>query len=95
MKNPNLVMKELFRVTEGPVIIGVYSKEALQMQLRNYKRIGLKGLTYNQDTVRAKGGLISRRFSESRLRKIAQLGNRKLEIPKRTRIGYVALMKQS
>jgi ubiquinone/menaquinone biosynthesis C-methylase UbiE len=71
---PGVALDELLRVVKpnGEVILGVYSENALPVQLRTYRAIGLIVDRYDSEKVKTHEGLVSKRFSRATLEELAK-----------------------
>ena len=95
-ENPDECLKEMIRVVKpkGKVILGVYSEDALEVQLELYKKIGLDVESYNEEAVYGSDDFISRRFSKEKLEDIARQHVAPIEIIKLTPISYIAILRK-
>lgn len=91
---PNIelnVLKEMTRTCKmsGEVIVSVFSDNASQVQIENYKRIGLRGIK-NGKAILTDEGFYSRRFSKEELVELFDKCNLKCKIIKICPINYIA-----
>ena len=86
------VLREMKRVSNlgGEVIISVFSEEAKDSQIENYKRLGLKGITDDGVAVHTDEGFYSRRFARNDLVELFENAGLKPTIIKLCPINYVA-----
>ncbi len=63
------VLSEMKRVTKkgGKIIVSVFSDKAQNSQIKNYSRLGLKGITNTGNAITSDEGFYSRRFSREDL----------------------------
>lgn len=66
------ILKEMKRVTkkDGKIIISVYSENALNTRIEEYKRIGIKLKEIQNGTVYSEDGLILEQFNKEKLKKL-------------------------
>jgi len=92
---PNIeldVLKEMTRVCKkrGEVIVSVFSDNAKEIQIENYKRIGLKGIKDDGKAIHTEEGFYSRRFTKEELNKLFNKCGLKCKIIKICPINYIA-----
>ena len=94
LENPDKCLEEMKRVmkSNGKIILSVYSKNALKMQLRTYKAHGVNIEFYNKDVVRIKEGLTSHRYSKKQLNKFAKKHDFNVVIIKPTQVSYILIL---
>lgn len=105
-EDPDKCLSEMIRVAKpkGRVVLGVYTKNALDFQLQLYREIGLHITGYDDQAVYSeaispedgKSGLICihRRFTKKRLEEIAKNANAKIKIINLTPVSYVAVLQK-
>lgn len=86
------VMKEMSRVVKqsGEVVVSVFSENAKELQLENYKRVGLTGIKDDGIAVHSDEGLYSRRFTKQQLRNLFGAAGLSCEITSICSINYIA-----
>lgn len=99
-EEPDKCLEEMCRVIKqkGKIILGVYSKNALEMQLRTYRAHGRVILAQDEDKVVIGGDnavLTSRRYLMEQLTRMARLHNLEATIFEPTAISYIALFSKS
>lgn len=85
------VLKEMKRVTKkgGKIIISVYSENALEIRIKEYKRIGIKIKKIQDGIVYSENGLILEQFNKEKLKKIFDLIGLDVKIIKLNSISYL------
>jgi len=86
------ILKEMKRVTKkgGRIIVSVYSKKALPIKLKEYKKAGMKLKKIGRDgTIITKEGIVTEQFSKSKLKNIFLKVGLNTKIIKLTPISYL------
>lgn len=85
------ILKEMKRVTKkgGKIIISVYSENALDMRIEEYKRIGIKIKKIQDGTIYSENGLILEQFNKEKLKKIFDSVELEVKIIKLNSISYL------
>ncbi|MCI0542366.1 class I SAM-dependent methyltransferase [bacterium] len=85
------VFQEMVRVTKtgGEVIISVFSDNAKEAQVANYKRLGLTNIHDTGNSIVTGEGLVSRRFTREELENFAVRAGMKNSIHKVAPINYI------
>lgn len=92
--NNGKALSEAYRVLkkDGQIAISVYSKEALQEQLKLYKKAKWKVTYFDDEAVYTKEGLISHRYSLNQVSELLKgAGFKNIEIIKLTPISWIAV----
>ena len=86
------VLKEMKRVCKnrGGIIISVFSENAREVQMENYKRVGLKGVQDDGIAIHTEEGFYSRRFTKQALRSLFEEAGLSCEIIKICPVNYIA-----
>jgi len=77
--------------SSGEVILSVFSEQARDAQIANYKRIGLTGITDLGNAITTAEGMYSRRFSKKELTELMQVVGLECSVSKLCPINYVAI----
>lgn len=90
------VLKEMKRVTkkEGEIIISVFSENAKEAQIENYKRIGLTDIKEDGKAIITSEGMYSRRFTKEDLLNLFKEIGMECTIIKVCSINYVVIAKK-
>ena len=85
------ILKEMKRVTKkgGKIIISVYSEKALDVRIKQYKKIGMKIKKVQNGTVYTKDDLILEQFTKEEIRKIFNSVGLKVKIIELNSISYL------
>jgi len=85
-------LQEMTRVCKkgGEIIISVFSENARDVQIENYKRIGLKEVRDDGDAIKTKEGFYSRRFKKEELEELFRKCGLKCNINKICPVNYIA-----
>ncbi|MEM2089797.1 MAG: class I SAM-dependent methyltransferase [Candidatus Pacearchaeota archaeon] len=85
------ILKEMQRVTKkgGKIIISVYSENALNIRIKEYKRIGIKIKKIQNGTVYSENGLILEQFNKEKLKRLFDLAGLKFKILELNSISYL------
>lgn len=84
-------LNEMKRVCkkDGEIIISVFSENAKNTQIENYRRIGLKEIKDDGNAIHTSEGLYSRRFSEPELTELFKKARLECQIIKICPINYI------
>ncbi len=85
------ILKEMKRVTkkEGKIIISVYSENALDIRIEDYKRIGIKIKKIQNGTIYSENGLILEQFNKEKLKKLFDSAGLNVKIIELNSISYL------
>ncbi|MFH1592507.1 MAG: methyltransferase domain-containing protein [Candidatus Woesearchaeota archaeon] len=86
------VLKEMVRVCKpkGEIIISVFSENAKDVQIENYKRIGLTNVRNKGNAIHTDEGFYSRRFTREDLMKLFWKARLKSKITRVCSVNYMA-----
>jgi len=91
------VLKEMIRTCKsgGEIIVSVFSENAVETQIENYKRIGLKEIRDDGKAIHTKEGLYSRRFTKEDLKNLfKEAGLEEPKIIKICSVNYIAIARK-
>ena len=96
-ENPDKCLEEMLRVVkpDGEVILGIYSQNALETQLKTYKQVGLDIQFFDKESVYTKEGLVSRRFTREKLLEAAKQHGVQIQVIELTSISYIAIIRKA
>lgn len=85
------ILKEMKRVTQkgGRVIISVYSENALNTRIKEYKKIGIKINKIQNGTVYTNDGLTLEQFSKEKIKRIFKAVGLHVKIIRLTPLSYL------
>ena len=85
------ILKEMKRVTkkDGKIIISVYSENALDVRIKQYKKIGVEIQNVKNGSVYTREGLVSEQFTKQKLKDIFKFVGLKVKIIELNPISYL------
>ena len=88
------ILKEMKRVckTDGKIFISVYSENATEFRIQEYKRIGIKISKIQNGEVLTSDGLKLEQFTKEKLEKIFSEVNLEAKIIKLNQISYICIV---
>lgn len=91
------VLKEMKRVCKkgGEIIISVFSENAKEVQIENYKRAGLTNIRDDREAIHTEEGLYSRRFTKKDLEELFEKVGLRCDIIKICPINYMAIARKT